>query len=114
MKERELELYVHIPFCVRKCKYCDFLSAPASKQVQNAYMEALLKEIRERSEGRCLPEYGTSRLRTGGCMEKLVPEDIGVGELPGKLRVTSVFIGGGTPSAVNEEWIECLMKVIGE
>ena len=42
----ELELYVHIPFCIQKCKYCDFLSAPASKQVQNAYMEALLTEIR--------------------------------------------------------------------
>ncbi len=43
---QELELYIHIPFCVRKCKYCDFLSAPASKQVQNAYMGALLEEIR--------------------------------------------------------------------
>ncbi|MCM1092229.1 MAG: radical SAM family heme chaperone HemW [Butyrivibrio sp.] len=45
----DLELYVHIPFCVRKCKYCDFLSAPASKQVQNAYMEALLSELRGRA-----------------------------------------------------------------
>ena len=26
---RELELYIHIPFCVSKCKYCDFLSAPS-------------------------------------------------------------------------------------
>ena len=43
---RELELYFHIPFCVQKCKYCDFLSAPATAQVQNAYMEALLSEIR--------------------------------------------------------------------
>lgn len=42
----ELELYIHIPFCVRKCSYCDFLSAPADGQVQRAYMEALLREIR--------------------------------------------------------------------
>lgn len=76
---RELELYIHIPFCVQKCKYCDFLSAPATKQVQNAYMEALLTEIREAD----------------------VPGDRDVK----KDTVVSVFIGGGTPSAVEPEWI---------
>lgn len=44
---RELEIYVHIPFCVKKCAYCDFLSALAGKTEQEAYVEALLKEIAE-------------------------------------------------------------------
>ena len=29
---KELELYIHIPFCVSKCRYCDFLSAPADEE----------------------------------------------------------------------------------
>lgn len=42
---RELELYLHIPFCVRKCAYCDFLSFPAGKQERTEYVEALKTEI---------------------------------------------------------------------
>ncbi len=44
---RELEIYIHIPFCVRKCAYCDFLSAPAEKAQQEAYVRALKREIQE-------------------------------------------------------------------
>ncbi len=40
---KEMELYIHIPFCVKKCQYCDFLSFPAGEDVQNAYVEALLR-----------------------------------------------------------------------
>ena len=40
--KKELELYFHIPFCVRKCFYCDFLSAPGDENVKREYMEALL------------------------------------------------------------------------
>ena len=42
-----LELYVHIPFCVKKCGYCDFVSAPAGREIQKAYMERLWEEIEE-------------------------------------------------------------------
>ncbi len=42
---RELELYVHIPFCIRKCEYCDFLSGPADCGAQRRYVEALCREI---------------------------------------------------------------------
>lgn len=45
MKKNELELYVHIPFCVKKCAYCDFLSAPAKAQERTAYVDALTAEI---------------------------------------------------------------------
>ena len=43
---KELELYLHIPFCVKKCNYCDFLSAPAEEETRAAYVDALLEEIR--------------------------------------------------------------------
>lgn len=38
-------LYVHIPFCVKKCAYCDFLSAPATEEVREEYVSALVREI---------------------------------------------------------------------
>ena len=44
-KAASLELYVHIPFCIKKCDYCDFLSGPADDRSQEAYVHALLKEM---------------------------------------------------------------------
>ena len=44
-KRKPLELYVHIPFCIRKCAYCDFVSGPGTKAMQKEYEEALLAEI---------------------------------------------------------------------
>ena len=41
----ELGIYIHIPFCVKKCDYCDFLSMPAPEDVRQAYMEQLMKEL---------------------------------------------------------------------
>ena len=41
-KRKPLELYVHIPFCIRKCAYCDFVSGPGTKAMQKEYEEALL------------------------------------------------------------------------
>ncbi len=79
---KELELYLHIPFCARKCLYCDFLSAPADKATQDAYMSALIKEVEGRAE-----DYRT-------------------------YTIVSVFIGGGTPSAVEPIWIERLMQAV--
>lgn len=45
-----LELYVHIPFCVRKCQYCDFLSGPSDQKTRDAYVDALCREIRSISQ----------------------------------------------------------------
>ena len=77
-----MELYFHIPFCVRKCFYCDFLSAPADGQTKAAYMEALRRETALRAEEYCCDS------------------------------VTSVFIGGGTPSAVEAEEIAALLSTV--
>lgn len=43
---RPLELYIHIPFCIRKCSYCDFLSFPAGEDTFRRYSAALKEEIR--------------------------------------------------------------------
>ena len=48
-QKTEIELYVHIPFCVKKCDYCDFLSAPTAEEVRKAYIEVIKKEVAMRS-----------------------------------------------------------------
>ena len=69
--KKELRLYVHVPFCVRKCYYCDFLSGPSNQEGIDTYFEALYKEINSyKNRG---DDY----------------------------RISSVFIGGGTPSCVD-------------
>ncbi len=45
-KKDSLELYFHIPFCIKKCDYCDFLSGPATRAGQEAYIYALLREMK--------------------------------------------------------------------
>ena len=70
-----MELYLHIPFCVKKCGYCDFLSFPADAGVQRRYVEALFREMEQWKE----PCRG--------------------------YEVSTVFVGGGTPSLLEAEWI---------
>lgn len=82
MKRKTMELYIHIPFCVKKCRYCDFLSFPADESTQEEYVEALLREI---------AYYGSK------CKAYLV---------------TTVYIGGGTPSWLREELIEAVMQQV--
>ncbi|MBO5068892.1 MAG: radical SAM family heme chaperone HemW, partial [Roseburia sp.] len=84
MHKKQLELYIHIPFCVRKCQYCDFLSFPADDATQNAYVQALLREI---------AYYGPK-------FKEYV--------------VTTMYIGGGTPSWLAEEAIEAVMAAVHE
>ena len=79
---KPIEIYIHIPFCIQKCRYCDFLSYAASEEVKKQYFEALLEEIRYHAKE--LSEY----------------------------EVDTVFIGGGTPSCVDAKWIEQIMDCI--
>lgn len=72
-RRKPLEIYIHIPFCARKCRYCDFLSAPAGEAVREQYVKRLTEEIC-REAGR----YGA-------------------------YGVSSVFVGGGTPSLLSGE-----------
>ena len=75
MIKKDLELYVHIPFCVKKCAYCDFLSAPAGVQERMLYVDALTEEIRTQKD-----DYEN-------------------------YQVSTVFLGGGTPSILGESEI---------
>ena len=77
-----LEIYIHIPFCVKKCDYCDFLSAPADLETKEKYVEALINEIKLNKNK--MSEY----------------------------VVDTVFIGGGTPSLLEENQISKIMSVL--
>lgn len=85
MKNRKekspMEIYIHIPFCIRKCDYCDFLSGPSGPKEQADYVQALLREIQavEEGEGR---------------------------------SVSSIFIGGGTPSVLDERFLGDILREI--
>lgn len=81
-KKKEVSIYIHIPFCERKCLYCDFLSAPAAASERDAYVKALLMEIKKEAE--TLQDY----------------------------VVTTVFIGGGTPSLLTAEQLCSIMEQI--
>ncbi len=92
-----LEIYLHIPFCVRKCRYCDFLSAPANKEVQDAYTRALRQEIRNFS---AVKDYQVETVFLGGGTPSLLSGDT-VFELLEELRNRFPF------SADPEITIEC-------
>ena len=82
MKKRNLELYLHIPFCVRKCNYCDFFSASGTEEEQEAYVSAMVQEIQSYQE------------------------------LSGEYEVQTIFLGGGTPSLLTPEQIEQIFNAI--
>lgn len=79
---KSISIYIHIPFCVKKCQYCDFLSAPADSRAQEVYLRALKQEIREQA----------ARYR--------------------EYEVQTVFIGGGTPTAVPCEKLCEVLKTV--
>ena len=81
---RPLELYIHIPFCVKKCRYCDFLSAPATPEARQEYVMGLCQKIRSYYD------------------------------LAGMYHVSSIFIGGGTPSLLSSDQMQALMDVVRE
>ncbi len=63
MDRREIGIYVHIPFCVRKCAYCDFLSFPAAQKLQHTYFQKLREEI---ASFDCAQEYEAVSVYFGG------------------------------------------------
>ena len=80
----QLGIYIHIPFCVQKCVYCDFLSAPATNDVKIKYIEALKKEI----------------------------ELVGLNNKEKDIEVNSIFFGGGTPSCIDPELIQSVLDTV--
>lgn len=81
---KELELYLHIPFCERKCAYCDFLSAPADLPVRISYIKKLQDEI---------AYYGAQY---------------------GEYQVSSIFFGGGTPTILEGYQLAAILETVKE
>lgn len=83
--KKGISLYLHIPFCVRKCRYCDFLSvSDCSYTMQKEYLRGLQAELRAWRE------------------------------VAGSYQVKSIFLGGGTPSILAEGWMEELFHTLYE
>lgn len=78
----KISLYIHIPFCAQKCLYCDFPSFARKDHLRKAYIEALNKEI------------------------------ISLREKHNNLEINTIFIGGGTPSVLEADELECLLKEV--
>lgn len=81
---KELELYFHIPFCERKCAYCDFLSAPADPPVRISYIKKLQEEV---------AYYGAQY---------------------GEYQVSSIFFGGGTPTILEGYQLAAILETVKE
>lgn len=83
-RKKPVMIYIHIPFCDKKCDYCDFLSGPASLLMKEKYVEKLIEEIKSHT----------------GKMEEY--------------QVTSIFIGGGTPSSLPVNDISRIMDALAK
>ncbi|OLS03390.1 radical SAM family heme chaperone HemW [Tissierella creatinophila] len=79
---KEIGLYIHIPFCKSKCYYCDFTSFSNQENIVEKYIENLVKEL--------------------SIYKEIIKED----------RIKTIFIGGGTPSYIDEKHIEQILKFI--
>ena len=78
----ELGIYVHIPFCLKKCYYCDFVSYANKFELQEDYVKKLIKEIYDNKE------------------------------LLENNEITTIYIGGGTPSSINANFINDILSNI--
>ena len=83
MKKEELGIYIHIPFCKKKCYYCDFISYCNKDEFVDDYIKCLKKEIINFTQ-----KY----------------KDI--------YDVTTIYIGGGTPSSIEEKYIKDIIDTI--
>ena len=79
--EKELGIYIHIPFCKKKCYYCDFVSFANEFENIEKYINALKKEI---------------NIWKNNCDKKY--------------NISTIYIGGGTPSYIESQYIEEILK----
>ena len=79
---KEIGLYIHIPFCAHKCDYCDFVSFANSESKIEEYINKLKEEIKQEN----LEQY----------------------------KITTIYIGGGTPSYIDEKYIKQVLDKLKE
>ena len=93
MEEKEIGLYVHMPFCKQKCYYCDFVSYANKYNMVDRYIQCLKKEIIQyANENRIMSKHG----------------------LEPKYVIKTIYIGGGTPSSIDELYIINILQKIKE
>lgn len=93
MEEKEIGLYVHMPFCKQKCYYCDFVSYANKYNIVDRYIQCLKKEIIQyANENRIMSKHG----------------------LEPKYVIKTIYIGGGTPSSIDELYIINILQKIKE
>jgi len=92
MEKLEAGLYLHVPFCTKKCPYCDFFSIPVSysKDLENTYLKAIKKELK------LLKEFLPSITRINN------------------INFITFYAGGGTPSLLSPEFYESLFNFLAK
>src|SRR5262244_2833371 len=80
----ELGLYVHVPFCAKRCGYCSFNTAPLEDGAMARYLEALRREI----------------------------ELLGAIAWAPRVRLSTIFLGGGTPSLLTADELAAMLERI--
>lgn len=91
MKTKNIGIYIHIPFCKRKCEYCDFKSYAGKEELVDEYIKWLKYEVKEVGEG--------NRLDYENNLDKLA-------------IVKTIYIGGGTPSLIDSKYINEILEVV--
>ncbi len=90
-------LYIHIPFCVRKCSYCDFYSLPDRQSAMSSYVQALLQEA------------VSFPLSQRGIKGDLPSPSFLRRDLKGELAFQTLYLGGGTPSLLGPQNLQILI-----
>ena len=85
-KENSVGMYIGIPFCPTRCLYCSFISSQAENEKLEAYVDTLIEEIKE----------------------------IGLRLDNSKFHIESLYIGGGTPTTLNENQLNRLLDAINK
>ena len=93
---KNIGIYIHIPFCKQKCKYCDFVSFKCVEEQADRYFKCLEMEINEKIKE----------------LKNEIKKDSVGGSYFDDIEVDTIYIGGGTPSIVNEGFIENTLKLL--
>lgn len=91
MNTKNVGLYIHIPFCKKKCEYCDFKSYANKESLIDDYMKWVNYEIKEIGEG--------NKLDYEGKLDDLV-------------KIKTIYIGGGTPSIIDSKYIVQILETV--
>lgn len=111
---KELSIYIHIPFCVKKCLYCDFLSFPVG-EVKSG-MTKQKTAMPDCGVAACKPviscRTGTARESVECYVNLLCQEIVQAAGIYKEYQVISIFLGGGTPSLLSADQISRIMEAV--